>query len=105
MSPRRPTVLSTLTPVASTGKYRIVLAEGLAVLPGVTIELQRVQTNIIIFSVRRKDLDAPGLILKLAEQGIKAFSFSQESIRMVTHKDVDRAGILRTLEVLKRILT
>lgn len=82
-----------------------VLAEGLAVLPGVTIELQRVQTNIIIFSLRRKDLDAPGLILKLAEQGIKAFSFSQESIRMVTHKDVDRAGILRTLEVLKRILT
>ncbi len=81
-----------------------VLAEGLVALPGVTIDLQQVQTNIVIFSLRRRDLDAPGLILKLAEQGIKAFSVSQDSIRMVTHKDVDRAGILKTLEVLKRIL-
>jgi len=81
-----------------------VLAEGLAALPGITIDLSRVQTNIVIFSVRRKDLDAPGLILKLAEQGIKAFSISQDSIRMVTHKDVDRAGILKTLEVFKAIL-
>jgi len=81
-----------------------VLAEALAALPGVTIDLQRVQTNIVIFSLQRKDLDAPGLILKLAEQGVKAFNISQDAIRMVTHKDVDRAGILRTIQVLKQIL-
>ncbi len=49
-------------------------------------------------------VDAPGLILKLAEQGIKAFSVGPDAIRMVTHKDVDRTGILRTLEVLRTIL-
>ncbi len=81
-----------------------VLAEGLAALPGIAIELARVQTNIVIFNVQRKDLDAPGLILKLAEQGIKAFSIGPDAIRMVTHKDVDRAGILRTLEVLRTVL-
>ncbi len=80
------------------------LAEGLAALPGVTIDLTRVQTNIVIFALRRKDLDAPGLILKLAELGIKALSMGPDSIRMVTHKDVDRAGILRTLEALGTIL-
>jgi threonine aldolase len=63
-----------------------------------------VQTNIVIFTVERRDLDAPGLILKLAEQGIKALSISQDSIRMVTHKDVDRGGILRALEALRTIL-
>jgi threonine aldolase len=84
-----------------------VLAEGLAKLPGIQIDLGLVQTNIVIFGVQRKgkDIDAPGLILKLAEHGIKAFNISQDSIRMVTHKDVDRAGILRTLEVLKTILS
>jgi len=81
-----------------------VLAEGLAALPGITIDLNQVQTNIVIFHIRREDLDAPGLILKLAEHGIKAFSMSQDSIRMVTHKDVDQAGILKTLEVLRKIL-
>jgi hypothetical protein len=54
--------------------------------------------------VRRKDLDAPGLILKLGEQGIKAFAVSADRIRMVTHKDVDRAGIERTLDVLRTTL-
>ncbi len=80
------------------------LAEGLASLPGIAIDLERVQTNIVIFSVDRPDLDAPGLIVKLAEQGIKAFNISQTDIRMVTHKDVDREGILKTLEVLRTIL-
>ncbi|MBI4571951.1 MAG: aminotransferase class I/II-fold pyridoxal phosphate-dependent enzyme [candidate division NC10 bacterium] len=81
-----------------------VLAEGLAALPGIVVDLARVQTNIVIFNVERRDLDAPGLILKLAEQGIKALSISQDSIRMVTHKDVERGGILRVLEALRTIL-
>jgi threonine aldolase len=81
-----------------------VLAEGLAALPGVHLDLRKVQTNIVIFSVQRKDLDAPGLVLKLGEQGIKCFSVSPDRIRMVTHKDVDRAGTLRALEVMRSIL-
>ena len=82
-----------------------VLAEGLAAFPGIQIDLSLVQTNIVIFSVKRRDLDAPGLILKLGEEGIKAFAVSSDRIRMVTHKDVSRAGIERTLEVLRTILT
>jgi threonine aldolase len=81
-----------------------ILAEGLAALPGIQIDPARVQTNIVIFRVERPDLDAPGLILKLAEQGIKAFHISPQAIRMVTHKDVDRNGILRTLDVMREIL-
>jgi threonine aldolase len=81
-----------------------VLAQGLARLPGVEIDLARVETNILIFEVKRRDIDAPGLILKLAEQGVKALAVSDTGIRMVTHKDVNRAGILRALEVLGTIL-
>jgi len=81
-----------------------VLGQGLATLPGLEIDLGTVVTNIVIFTVNRKDLDAPGLAVKLGEQGIKCFAVSPERIRMVTHKDVDRAGILRALEVLKSIL-
>ena len=40
-----------------------VLADGLARLPGIQIDLNLVQTNIVIFSVNRKDLDAASLIL------------------------------------------
>ena len=81
-----------------------VLAEGLAELSGITIDLRSVQTNIVIFDMARKDLDAAGLVLKLAGQGVKCFSVSANRIRMVTHKDVDRSGILYALDALRTIL-
>lgn len=80
------------------------LAEGLAALPGIHIDLRKVQTNIVIFSIQRKDLDSSGLVLKLGDQGIKCFSVGPDRIRMVTHKDVDRTGIMRTLEVTRSLL-
>jgi threonine aldolase len=80
------------------------LAEGLARLPGIEIDPDRVQTNIVIFDMARTDLDAPGLVLKLAGHGVKSFAVGPHRIRMVTHKDVDRTGILYALEVLETIL-
>jgi threonine aldolase len=80
------------------------LAEGLAQLPGIEIDPGRAQTNIVIFDLARKDLDAAGLVLKLAGHGVKCFAVGPNRIRMVTHKDVDRAGILHALAVLKTIL-
>jgi len=80
------------------------LADGLAALPGIQIDLAAIETNIVIFTLARKDLDAPGLAALLGERGIKCLATSPERIRMVTHKDVDREGIERALEVLKRIL-
>ena len=80
------------------------LAQGLAGLPGLVIDVASVQTNIVIFAVKRSDVDAPGLVLKLSERGIQCFNIDAERIRMVTHKDVDRAGIERALDCLRRIL-
>jgi threonine aldolase len=80
------------------------LAEGLAGFPGVAIDLASVQTNIVIFAVKRNDLDALGLVLKLGEQGIKCFNIDHERVRVVTHKDVDEAGVDRALDVLGTIL-
>ncbi len=80
------------------------LAAGLAELPGIALDVDGVQTNIVIFSVKRADLDAPGLVLKLGEHGIKCFHIDHERVRMVTHKDVDAAGIERALECLRRTL-
>ena len=80
------------------------LAEGLAALPGVRVDLKWVQTNIVIFRLERQDLDAPGLMRKLAEQGVKALSIAPDRMRMVTHKDIDRAGITYALEALGRVL-
>lgn len=80
------------------------LAEGLAESPGIEIDLKQVQTNIVIFAVRSPNPPAVRLVQALAREGIKAHPISEDSIRMVTHKDVDREDILRTLEVMRRRL-
>ena len=64
------------------------LAEGLAEIEGVEIDPSTVETNIVIFDVR----DAAALHDTLKAAGVET-SLLEGRVRMVTHLDVDRAGI------------
>jgi threonine aldolase len=75
------------------------LAAGLAEIDGVSIDPATVETNIVIFEVA----DAAGLVTSLAGAGIELRN-SGSRIRAVTHLDVDRAGIDRTLAEVRRYL-
>jgi threonine aldolase len=76
------------------------LAEGLAELPGASIDPSQVETNIVIFEVD----DAPKRWTELAEAGVEVSAFGPQRLRAVTHLDVDRAGIDRALEAFRRVL-
>ncbi len=80
------------------------LAEGLAELPGIEIDLKRVQTNIVIFDVHAPRISAPRLVQELEGEGIKLHLIAQDSIRAVTHKDIDREDILLTLQAIRKRL-
>jgi threonine aldolase len=75
------------------------LAEGLAAIDGVTIDPATVETNIVIFEVA----DAAPLVERLAAAGIE-LRHNGPRVRAVTHLDVDRAGIERTLLEIGRAL-
>jgi len=77
-----------------------VLAEGLAAIPGVEIDAARVETNIVIFAVP----DAAGLAAGLEEAGVEASRLDSRRVRMVTHLDVDRAGVERALGAVRDTL-
>jgi threonine aldolase len=77
-----------------------VLAEGLAELPGVSIDPSTVETNIVIFEVA----DAPGLSRALAERGVDISPLDARRMRAVTHLDVDRAGIESALDAFRELL-
>ncbi|MBI3990254.1 MAG: low-specificity L-threonine aldolase [candidate division NC10 bacterium] len=80
------------------------LAEGLARLPGIEIDLKRVQTNIVIFDVRSPKTSAPRLVQELDGEGIKLHLIAQDSIRAVAHKDLDREDILLALQAIEKRL-
>jgi threonine aldolase len=76
-----------------------VLADGLAALPGVTIDPDTVETNIVIF-----EHDQPErLCASLLEHGVTMGAVGGRRVRAVTHLDVDDAAIQRALEALERV--
>jgi threonine aldolase len=77
------------------------LAEGLAGLPGVAIDVTTVETNIVIFIV---ESGAPSFLAAIAEEGILALPVGPDRVRMITHCDVARGDVEQALERMGRVL-
>ena len=74
------------------------LAVGLAGLRGVTLDLNRVETNIVIFDVRGTGLTGDELATRtLASHGVRFSVLAPYSVRAVTHLDLPPDGITRAL--------
>ncbi|HXD96962.1 MAG TPA: GntG family PLP-dependent aldolase [Candidatus Acidoferrum sp.] len=80
------------------------LAEGLAKLPGVTIEPASVETNLVFFELTGR-LDAPTLVERMLARGVRMGAMGPRTIRAVTHLDVSAAHIERTLDAARAELT
>ncbi len=80
------------------------IADTLAELPGVTVDLATVQTNIINLEVRREDVNAPSLCRALDTCEILAVSRNEAEIRLVTHKQVTDEDTERVCEALREVL-
>jgi threonine aldolase len=78
------------------------LAEGVAALPRLAVELGRVETNILIFRVERPG-GAAELVAGCAARKVKLHQIGPEAIRCVTHKDVDAEDIHRAVEAVREI--
>ncbi len=85
------------------------LAEGIAALPGLSIDLALVQTNLVYFdlapdhgSAAERGARRIALVQRLREHGVLV-SGGVGRLRAVTHLDVDDSGIERTLHVLKEL--
>lgn len=75
------------------------LAESLSSMPGVSIDLKSVETNIVIFRLTG-GLGAPQLVARLKARNILASAFAPDAIRLVTHLDVGRAACIATADAL-----
>jgi threonine aldolase len=79
------------------------LAEGLAGIIGIAIDVEKVETNIVIFDISGTAKTSAEICERLKENGILASGFGS-LIRMVTHCDVMAHDIAQTIERLNTIL-
>jgi threonine aldolase len=79
------------------------LAEALAMLDGVEIDLDAVETNIVFFRLTGKVRGAE-MVERMKAHGVLASSLGKDTIRLVTHRDVDRAACMTAAEVMTEII-
>jgi threonine aldolase len=79
------------------------LAEGVAGLPGVKIDPERVVTNIVLFDVAGTGVASDAICARLRERNVLASGFGT-SIRMVTHYDVSRGDVETALAALREVI-
>jgi threonine aldolase len=80
------------------------LAERLAGLPGVQLDLATVQSNIVIFRMAKGAPDAATVVARAQESGVLVSAFGERIVRAVTHLDVSRDQCRRAADLLAQVI-
>jgi len=75
-----------------------------ALSPFGVVDPAAVRTNLVLLDLTKTRLDAPALTAAAAEQGVLIAPMLPRLARLVTHLDVDDAGIDRAIDVLTALL-
>ena len=80
------------------------LAEGIAHIAGLSIELNRIQTNIVYFETADERFTAEALVGQLADRGIKILQVAPNRLRAVTHYGISTEDIDLALAAMSDIM-
>lgn len=78
------------------------LAEGLAEMEGIRLDLSRVQTNLVIFELA--ELDPKEFLAECGRRGLKGGAMGPHRVRFVTHYGVEAEDIQHALKVVDEVL-
>lgn len=80
------------------------LAEGIAQIQGLSIELEKVQTNIVYFDLASDTLTAEIFSKQLTDRGIKVIQTGPSRFRAVTHYGINDEDIHTALSAIKETM-
>lgn len=80
------------------------LAEAVAMLPGIQLDLDEVQTNMVFFRVTGPGYDTQSFLRALLENGVRMAELGHGRIRAVVHYQIGDADIDATVEVFRQLL-
>ncbi len=80
-----------------------ILAEAINEMPGFVVNLQTVQTNIVIIDTSLSGHPAPELMEKLKDKGVRVIAFAPTRMRAVTHLHISDNDIDQAIEAFKAV--
>jgi len=79
------------------------LAGGLAEVGIFDVDLDSVQTNIVILNIEKGSMDAIEIVKRLKENNILAIPFGSHKIRFVTHLNISHQDIVTCLKIITKL--
>jgi threonine aldolase len=79
-------------------------AEGVANLPGISVDMDSVQTNMVFFDVAGTGMTAAELHQKLLSHGVRIGENDRYRMRVVTHLDVTRDQVASAAEIVRKVV-
>jgi threonine aldolase len=81
-----------------------ILARGLANIPRIRIQPEKVQTNIVLYDASETGLTSTEFLKRLSERKLLGGPVDATRIRMVTHLDVNRNDIEQALRIIGEVV-
>jgi threonine aldolase len=79
------------------------LAEGIAGIEGIAINLERVQTNMVLFDISGLGVADELFLLKLRQKGVLALTSAKNKVRMVTHRGIEKEHVEKTIVTIENV--
>ena len=81
------------------------LAEGISDIKGISIDLDKIQTNIIYFSLDHPKIESSLFLDKMCEKNIHFFELGPSWYRLVTHNGISRDDVSNVVEEFHQLLS
>jgi len=78
------------------------LAQGLAGIPGISVDPERVQTNFVMLEL--ENMQSGDFLQRIREHHVWALPFSDHMIRFCTHHDIDDADVDRAVDAIAAVM-
>jgi threonine aldolase len=73
-------------------------------MPGVSVDLESIHTNIVFIRLSGRKADAPALADRLKKAGVVVLALGPDQIRAVTHLEISRQDIEQAIQIFARVL-
>ena len=81
------------------------LAEGISDIKGISIDLDKIQTNIIYFSLDHPKIESSLFLDKMCEKNIHFFELGPSWYRLVTHNGISKDDVSNVVEEFRQLLS
>ena len=79
------------------------IARALAEIPGISINPENVETNIVVFDIGKTKFTPEQAVEELKKEGLLVVPFGKTLLRVVTHLDVNKRDIEKTFKIFNKL--